>query len=34
MSNSVDAEGAGEAERNVNTPKGPDSLQPGTWAYS
>ncbi len=34
MSNSVDAEGAGEAERKVNTPKGPVTLWPGTWAYS
>ncbi len=34
MSNSVDAEGAGEAERKVNTPKGSTSLQSGTWACS
>ena len=34
MSNSVDAEGAGEAERKVNTPKGLASLQLGTWACS
>ena len=34
MSIFVDAEGAGEAKRKGNTPKGSASLQLGTWACS